>query len=60
MRPTASRISASRWGHGCATQLFELLGSRDKQLIAFPGTHRTAAPAAIKAWCEFVTHHLEG
>jgi hypothetical protein len=40
--------------------LFELLGSRDKQLIAFPGTHRTAAPAAIKAWCEFVTHHLEG
>ena len=41
-------------------ELFELLGSRDKQLIAFPGAHRTAAPAAIRAWCEFVVHHLEG
>jgi hypothetical protein len=40
-------------------ELFELLGSRDKQLIAFPGAHRAAAPAAIKAWCEFVRHHLE-
>jgi hypothetical protein len=40
-------------------ELFELLGSRDKQLIAFPGAHCAAAPAAIKAWCEFVRHHLE-
>jgi dienelactone hydrolase len=40
-------------------ELFELLGSRDKQLIAFSGAHRTAAPAAIKAWREFVRHHLE-
>ncbi|RZT14712.1 dienelactone hydrolase [Kribbella sp. VKM Ac-2569] len=40
-------------------ELFELLGSRDKQLIAFPGTHRVAAPAAISSWCEFVVHHLK-
>ena len=41
-------------------ELFELLGSRDKQLIAFPGSHGTTAPTAIRAWCEFVTHHLGG
>lgn len=41
-------------------ELFDLLGSRDKQLIAFPGPHRTATPAAISGWCEFVVHHLEG
>ena len=41
-------------------ELFELLGSRDKQLIVFPGTHRTATPAALRSWCEFVSHHLTG
>jgi dienelactone hydrolase len=39
-------------------ELFDLFGSPDKRLIAFPGPHGTAAPAAIQAWCEFATHHL--
>jgi dienelactone hydrolase len=38
--------------------LFELLGSPDKQLIAFAGPHGTATPAAVDAWCDFVTRHL--
>jgi len=39
-------------------ELFDLLGSSDKQLIAFPGLHGVAAPAAIQSWCEFATHYL--
>jgi dienelactone hydrolase len=39
-------------------ELFDVLGARDKRLIAFPGPHGTATPAAIQAWCEFVEHHL--
>lgn len=39
-------------------ELFDLFGSQDKQLIAFPGPHGTATPAAIDAWCRFVTQHL--
>lgn len=39
-------------------ELFDLLGTRDKQLIAFPGSHNTTTPAAIQAWCEFITQHL--
>jgi dienelactone hydrolase len=39
-------------------ELFDAIGSQDKQLIAFPGPHSAAASAAIRAWCEFVTHHL--
>lgn len=39
-------------------ELFDLFGSPDKRLIAFPGPHGAAAPAAIQAWCEFATHHL--
>lgn len=39
-------------------ELFELLGSPDKQLIAFPGAHHTTTPAAITAWSSFVAHHL--
>jgi dienelactone hydrolase len=39
-------------------ELFDLLGATDKRLLAFPGPHGTAAPAAIQAWCEFVTCHL--
>ena len=41
-------------------ELFDLLGTHDKRLIAFPGPHNAAAPAAIQAWCEFITHHLAG
>jgi dienelactone hydrolase len=39
-------------------ELFNLLGTHDKRLIAFPGSHNAAAPAAIQAWCEFITQHL--
>jgi dienelactone hydrolase len=41
-------------------ELFDLLGSPAKQLIAFPGPHRTATPAAISAWRDFIIRHLEG
>jgi dienelactone hydrolase len=39
-------------------ELFDLFGAQDKRLIAFPGPHGTATPAAIDAWCAFVTQHL--
>jgi dienelactone hydrolase len=39
-------------------ELFDLFGTSDKRLIAFPGLHGVAAPEAVQAWCEFVTHHL--
>ncbi|MGH8057543.1 MAG: dienelactone hydrolase family protein [Candidatus Entotheonellia bacterium] len=39
-------------------ELFDLLGAHDKRLIAFPGPHMTTLPAAVDAWCDFLTHHL--
>jgi dienelactone hydrolase len=39
-------------------ELFDLLGSPDKQLIAFPGPHGGAAPAAVEAWCDFLVGHV--
>ena len=39
-------------------ELFDMIGANDKRLIAFPGPHGAAAPAAIEAWCAFVAHHL--
>jgi dienelactone hydrolase len=39
-------------------ELFDLIGARDKRLIAFPGPHGTATPEAVDTWCAFVTHHL--
>ena len=41
-------------------ELFDIIGAQDKRLIAFPGPHGAAAPAAIEAWCAFVAHHLAG
>jgi len=41
-------------------ELFDLLGAHDKRLIAFPGPHGIAAPAAIRMWCEFITHQIGG
>lgn len=38
--------------------LFDLLGSRDKQLIAFTGSHRETRPTAIAAWRDFISWHL--
>jgi dienelactone hydrolase len=39
-------------------ELFDLFGTSDKRLIAFPGPHGAAAPEAVQAWCAFVTRHL--
>jgi dienelactone hydrolase len=39
-------------------ELFDLLGTPDKRLIAFPGPHSTSTPEAVQAWCSFVTRHL--
>jgi dienelactone hydrolase len=39
-------------------ELFELIGSRDKRLIAFPGPHMAAPPDAVRAWCDFIERHL--
>lgn len=38
--------------------LFDALGSPDRHLIRYPGTHATTDPAAIAAWRAFVTAHL--
>ena len=41
-------------------ELFDLLGTQDKQLIAFPGSHNTTPPAAVRLWCQFIADHLIG
>jgi dienelactone hydrolase len=41
-------------------ELFDRLGSAEKCLIAFPGPHGAAAPAAVDAWCNFLAQHLAG
>jgi dienelactone hydrolase len=38
--------------------LFDLLGSRDKQLIGYAGTHAETKPAAIALWRDFIALHL--
>ena len=38
--------------------LFDLLGSADKRIIAFPGRHRTTPAEAIECWQGFVARHL--
>jgi|SRR5215469_1656676 len=38
--------------------LFDLLKSRDKQLIAYSGPHGETRPEAAAAWCRFVRSHL--
>lgn len=38
--------------------LFDLLGSRDKQLIAYTGSHGETRPTAIAAWLDFISWHL--
>ena len=38
--------------------LFEALGTTEKQLIAYSGTHRETDPMAAVRWCDFVVRHL--
>jgi dienelactone hydrolase len=39
-------------------KLFDLLGSADKQLIAYPGPHEETRPAAVTTWRDFIAAHL--
>jgi hypothetical protein len=38
--------------------LFDGLGSRDKQLIGYAGTHAETKPTAIILWRDFISRHL--
>jgi dienelactone hydrolase len=38
--------------------LFDVLGSRDKQLIGYPGTHAETTPTAVTLWRDFISRHL--
>lgn len=38
--------------------LFDRLGSQDKQMVAFPGRHRSTPPAALDFWVTFLTDRL--
>jgi dienelactone hydrolase len=38
--------------------LFDQLGSRDKQLIAYPGGHGETPPTAVAAWLDFIAQQL--
>ncbi len=39
-------------------ELFDTLGAREKQLIAYTGTHAQTNPTAATTWTEFVARHL--
>ncbi|MCH2537269.1 MAG: alpha/beta fold hydrolase [Dehalococcoidia bacterium] len=38
--------------------LFDLIGSEDKRLIAYPGPHGRSTPEAVDSWCRFLEGHL--
>ena len=38
--------------------LFDLLGSPDKELIGYTGSHAETKPAAVTLWREFMTRHV--
>lgn len=38
--------------------LFDLLGSPDKQLVGYSGSHGETRPEAITKWCDFVASHM--
>jgi dienelactone hydrolase len=39
-------------------ELFDSLGSREKQLIAYSGPHAETNPTAPATWCDFIVKHL--
>ena len=39
-------------------ELFDLIGSKDKRLISYPGPHGRSAPEAVNHWCRFVDRHI--
>jgi dienelactone hydrolase len=38
--------------------LFDVLGSRDKQLVGYAGPHGETEPGAVVLWRDFVSRHL--
>jgi dienelactone hydrolase len=42
------------------SHLFDLIGSADKRLIAFPGPHALSCPESVDLWCAFIERHLNG
>ena len=40
-------------------ELFDLLGSPDKRLIAYPGPHAKSCPESVDQWCNFIETHLK-
>lgn len=40
--------------------LFDLIGSTDKVLHAYPGPHGETKEGAVEAWCRFVSDRLQG
>ena len=38
--------------------LFDLIGTEDKRLIAYPGPHGRSTPEAVDSWCRFLEGHL--
>ena len=42
------------------SHLFDLIGSADKRLIAFPGPHANSCPESVDLWCAFIERHLNG
>ena len=39
-------------------ELFDLLGSPNKQLVAFTGPHAETSPVAVAVWRDFTLRHL--
>jgi dienelactone hydrolase len=39
-------------------ELFDSVGTVDKQILGFPGRHGTTPPAAVDAWVGFLLRHL--
>lgn len=39
-------------------EMFDCLGSKDKQLVAFPGDHGSTPDAAVDGWVNFLVRHL--
>lgn len=39
-------------------ELFDLLPSADRQLVAYAGGHSVTQPGAVDTWCAFVDRHL--
>jgi hypothetical protein len=40
-------------------ELFDLIESPAKRLIAFPGLHSETPPGAVESWREFIAGHLQ-